>query len=1049
MQRGEKFTTPELMRACAGAGKTYELSTRYIELLAANEIPERILATTFTRKAAGEILERIYGRLADAALDSKAAAQLASDIAQPKFSSIDAQKLLSSLISAQHRLNIRTLDSFFAGITRSFSSELGFAPSWRLEDENIRRRLIRNAVGELCSTADRAEIADLVGLLSRREFARSVHEAFSNDLVRLMDLYQESEQSAWSWISVPKGLDKKEIEAVLQRIEALPLPRTGKGEVNSFWSNAVPKLLGFARNQDWENLFKASLGEAILSGAANFSRIAIPDSFRHEVLQLSLAAACDLLSKLKRSTEATRTLIAKMDKIYCTQRESSQALFHDDLKRVLSSGLRELSDRGGLEEIYYRLDARIAHLLLDEFQDTSRLDWEVLHPVVDEVLSKAGEQHSFFCVGDTKQAIYGWRGGVAEIFNNITNCWSQVRATTLDASRRLAPAVTECVNAVFSKLKSNSVLGEYGETAERWSQRFSAHSSHRIEPRGYAAYIAVESDDDDEKRGAVTKRVAALVKELHTKRPDLSIAILVRRNKTVAEIMSELGSAQNGIAASEEGGNPLTDSESVNLILSLLTLVDHPADKVASFHLGGSNLAKKFGLTTKFVEASALKVSSDYRQRILEQGLGQVILTLVNDLSVYASPREARRLRQLVEAAYKYEAALRSSPRLLDFVQLVENKRVEDPSGERVRVMTVHQAKGLEFDVVILAELDERLSKATPEVVLTHRADPLSALDRIAKAGTKVTRMLSAELTAMDQARQTEECLESLSLLYVAMTRAKYALYMVAKNASNTPTFAALLTAALSPSTGKESSGVLYECGEATWIDTVAKTSSSTPIVENLKPRALHGYAAIRGIKREIPSEREGFGKIDLKTVLMLGSAEARSRGVLFHRFFEELAFLDQAQPNIDELVNLKLSSQILHSQDHLREMARQFIEGLKAKEIGNLLISSRYKGTTKIFNELPFAYLRGDVLVNGSIDRIVVTYQGDKPIAAELFDLKSDAPASQDLDQIQKWLNSRVDYYKPQIELYREAVQRIFSLSGNDIRCTLIFIGVGGAYEL
>src|ERR1700722_16459157 len=125
----------QVIRASAGSGKTHQLTTRYLALLAAGVEADAILATTFTRKAAGEILDRVLERLAVAAGDAAAAKQLASQIGAENFGQPDFVRLLRRLLQNLHRVRIGTLDSFFMALAGSFSFELGLRPGWSICEE--------------------------------------------------------------------------------------------------------------------------------------------------------------------------------------------------------------------------------------------------------------------------------------------------------------------------------------------------------------------------------------------------------------------------------------------------------------------------------------------------------------------------------------------------------------------------------------------------------------------------------------------------------------------------------------------------------------------------------------------------------------------------------------------------------------------------------------------------------------------------------------------------------------------------------------------------
>ncbi|HWC90224.1 MAG TPA: UvrD-helicase domain-containing protein, partial [Pirellulales bacterium] len=163
-----------VIRASAGTGKTFQLSNRFLSILAGGESPERLLATTFARKAAGEIMERVLVRLADAALDADRCRELGGHLQMPKVEPAAFGQLLGNLIQRLHRLRVGTLDSFFMQLATSFSLELGLPPGWKilepLDDVRLRSEAIRRVLEQAPATGS----ARLMHLLSKGEAARSI-----------------------------------------------------------------------------------------------------------------------------------------------------------------------------------------------------------------------------------------------------------------------------------------------------------------------------------------------------------------------------------------------------------------------------------------------------------------------------------------------------------------------------------------------------------------------------------------------------------------------------------------------------------------------------------------------------------------------------------------------------------------------------------------------------------------------------------------------------------------------------------------------------------
>ncbi len=252
----------------------------------------------------------------------------------------------------------------------------------------------------------------------------------------------------------------------------------------------------------------------------------------------------------------------------------------------------------------------------------------------------------------------------------------------------------------------------------------------------------------------------------------------------------------------------MTDSPAVELVLSLLTLADHPGDKTARFHLARSPLGQSWGLADHKDSPAAWRLAEQIRHRLMVDGYGPTIYGWAKELSAVCDSRDASRLEQLVEMAYGYED--RATNRPGDFVALVQQQKVEDPTSARVRVMTVHQAKGLGFDIVVLPELDQEFSGQTPEIVVGY-PKPAARIDRVCRYVSKKLRaILPAEFQRMLAAHEQRVVEESLCLLYVALTRARYSLCMViapsSDNEKKVPsTFAGVLRAALVGSTSPSS----------------------------------------------------------------------------------------------------------------------------------------------------------------------------------------------------------------------------------------------------
>jgi ATP-dependent helicase/nuclease subunit A len=202
--------------------------------------------------------------------------------------------------------------------------------------------------------------------------------------------------------------------------------------------------------------------------------------------------------------------------------------------------------------------------------------------------------------------------------------------------------------------------------------------------------------------------VAEQIQRLHQQCPGAEIGVLTRKNLTVARLVHEL--ALLNVPASEEGGTPPVDSPAVLAVMSLLHLSSHPGCDVSRFHVATSPLGPVVGLTSWTDTREAAGVAASLRGRLMDDGYGRTLQWLSESVRSSCSQRDLLRLQQVVAAGWQFDRAPSMNP--ADFVRLLENSRFSKSEPAPVRVMTIHQSKGLEFDIVVLPELDGTLFQA-------------------------------------------------------------------------------------------------------------------------------------------------------------------------------------------------------------------------------------------------------------------------------------------------------------------------------------------------
>ncbi len=1059
IQAADKF--PHLViRASAGTGKTYQLTNRYIGLLFEDVSPDSILATTFTRKAAGEILDRVVLRLAGAVHDEKQREELAADVIKRPLTREDCLEKLAEVARSLHRMRVGTLDSFFSQIARSFSFEIGLSPAWQIVDELEDSRIRSEAIEAVLRRNDKQDLLNLTHLLAKGEATRGVGALIRSTVDQLYNIYLDTHPDPQPWHSIARlpQLSPDELTEVFDRLSILEMPTNA-------WDEARTKDLEAASDGEWGLFISKGIAAKVVAGEPKYRSRAIPAEVQMLYEQLIKHAGAQLIGKIVSQTEATHDLLEKFHVEYERLKQQRQAVRFEDVTRTLASS----QALGDMQRLIFRLDADITHLLLDEFQDTSPAQWGVIRTFANRAATadKTNDQTagSFFCVGDVKQAIYGWRGGVAEIFDAISDEIPGLQTQALNTSYRSSQAVVDTVNKVFAGIPAHNNLDRFEEAVTLWCGKVQQHTTALKDLNGYTrletcAAKAEDSYTTDASFDLAAQRVAEIVEQA----PGFSVGVLVRRNASVGQMIYRL--RKLGVSASEEGGNPLTDSAAVLACLSLLKLADHPGDGVLRFHIAHSPLGEAYGFQNlafnrKGAEAddeAAGRLAQQVRCELLTEGYGAVLQRWATILAPQCTPRELSRTMQLVQLAYDYQH--RATLRTTDFTAFVENQRVSDPSTAAVRVMTVHQSKGLEFDVVVLPELTAQFVGQHDQFVV-HKDSPTAPVSRVCRyANADIQPLLPPAVQEMFTDSFERDAVESLCVMYVALTRAVHALHMIVppteQSEWKTPrTFGGLLRAALVGKDKVEPDTLLFEHGDPQWYTNpgVEKKSAAAPepVAAPLEVKLAGAPASGPLLRQRPPSSQAGGQQTTLQEALSGAGADAMRKGVIFHAWLEQVQWLDEGRPS-DEVLTRHAMRIGAHSLN-LPEMLAEFDQMLGNATVSQTLHRARYEGwqpaeerggTSKepakvqVWRERNFSVQDKDELLTGSIDRLVVLRHGERIVAAEVVEFKTEHLES-DED-----LPARIDYYRPQMAAYRRAAAAMLQLPPAEVTARLLFVRAG-----
>ncbi len=1034
--------------ASAGSGKTYQLTNRFIYLLHLTEQPERIIALTFTRTAAGEFFHKIIEKLCAAASDADTAADLSATL------SIDAdctryRDLLALLIGRMHQLNLQTLDSFFFRVVSSFALELGLSGNLNLLDESSEPR-VRNEVrdrivhhpGEL--NAELSEFWHAFKQATYGQEQRSVEQIVAQFIDSLYVLYlaapdaQQWGQPTQIW---PNGCPWKTAstpdwdQLADNLLAALPADLS-KSQLTDFQTTAN-KVRLYGSDEKPNTLLNRALSQAdeILAGSTTLQC----GRGKNNQAQLS-GSACTALADCLRAiiwhhlhrslqnTQGVHRILEAYHHNYDRIVRRPGRLAFADLTHLLApdsagSPMRTQADSELRELMDFRLDGQYDHWLFDEFQDTSRPQWKVVHNLIDEILQDASGERSLFYVGDTKQCLYLWRNSDDRLFHEIQAHYSNIQRQPLSVSWRSAPAILDAVNEVFDDPQLISECFS-ADAAARWQQAWQAHAAAKPNQSqsGYACWIEAQKDDSPTRN----EHVLNILTELNPIERGMSVGVLVRKNSDANEVADYLRENSSLPIHTGSAVQPATDNAAGSALLSMLRVAAHPGDQLAAGHLRLIDVSTE-GLSlveaTKELRTRLLNESHEHSVRWAAQ---QVISHLPDQ-----DQRHRQRLELLIEKARAFDSEEnRDTDALIDFLR--NSTSGECSPGDAVIIETIHKSKGLEYDVVILVNEDKTVRS---DRQINALLDFDGRANWILEPIKKELMLADPELSQLHAQSESQHGFGNLCTLYVAMTRAKRGLYMISdlSRASKGST-----VHYLKERLGKDANDqalfsdhtypVLWSTGDPKFFETFSKPTDP----ETTSPLTLHSSNFNPAHPRLTLARPSGQKASQLKAGKLFDLSEQSSEfGSAVHAAFEQIEWLDM-EGNAPSLPPLD------------QPEVEQTLQNCFAEPEIRKLFTKPATSSSTVWRERNFSTVDGDQFINGTFDRVHIHYAENGSIEhAEIIDFKTDRI------QGSTTLELATERHRSQLELYRKALANILKLPETQIELKLLFTDAPALIEL
>ncbi|NHM06015.1 UvrD-helicase domain-containing protein [Flavobacterium sp. CYK-4] len=1038
--------------ASAGSGKTYTLVKEYLKIILTskkNDAYRNILAITFTNKAVFEMKSRIVYQLTQFSKPEpeEKAQRLLQDLSIETGLSVSQIKtksyeIIRHIIHNYAAFDILTIDKFTHKVIRAFAHDLNLPITFEVTLDT--ESLLNEAVDAVIAKAGEDKVLTqlLIDFTVEKtdddkswDISREILETgklIFNENNR-EELEQLSEKDIATFLII-----KERLKAAVGEIEqqnktaarnALQLMETNGVDLKSFSAGHFPNHLQSIAQGKFNPLLKKyhSLEEVKINKTA-------ADRLSIEALLPEVLSILESIYKNFERRDFYNAFLRNITPLSLLQTLSNQLARIKEEQNILSIAEfnalihKEIHDQPA-PFIYERLGERYRHFFIDEFQDTSEMQWQNLIPLIDNALSgqsDSGEKGTLMIVGDPKQSIYRWRGGKAEQFialsknenpkdkneNPFSN--KEKLVTHLETNYRSYSEIIHFNNSFFKFLSQEFENQDYRRLYQEHSYQ---QTNNKV--GGYVNLSFLPLSEIDFQSGEIDKSeiygkatLEIIQNALHSGFSYSDIAILTRKRDqgiAVANILS-----QENIPMVSSETLLIENSSQVKFIISVLSYLKNNEDieSKANFLFYVAMYAKhatpihdiiaqgiqakqdidlevflhKFDISIKF---------NDIRKKPLYEAVQAIV-----DAFLLRDKNQAYLqyfLDIILERDYHKQAGISD---FLDYWRQNSSKySIPSPEGiDAVRIMTIHKSKGLEFPVVIIPFADEDYDRKPKDKLWIEAEDTEFGLPKVLVDNTKAVASFSEKASMVYHCQKQEELLDSINVLYVALTRAEEQLYLISQTVSpkKDGTFpnsmASYFTRYLVEGNLYQEGKLVYEFGSPTKLSIKSKTRH--------QPNLIVGTSQSFDINSV---------KIAQKETLLWGTRQKQA--IEFGNVIHEILSMIQYPDDVSMAVKKALQIGIIRSEQ--QEIVYQTIRDIVTHP--DLTAFFSYKN--KILNEQSILQIQGPTV---KPDRMVLT--PDNEIL--LLDYKT---------------GKHQEKYRKQVDNYQQTIEQ---MEFKVIKKTLVYIG-------
>ncbi|GAA7456724.1 RecB-like helicase [Helicobacter pylori] len=723
------------LKASAGSGKTFALSVRFLALLFKGANPSEILTLTFTKKATAEMKERILDYLKilqkeNLESEKEKSQNILKELEEkyhldPSLVRNSAQKIYQRFLNAEIRIS--TIDAFFQSILRKFCWFVGLSANFEVnEDTEVHQQQLNEG---FLSALNNEQLEELSVFITQC----LSHESYTSDSILERLRFLKNKLYLFDPNKKEPAFDEKDF---LEKLRSL------NNQIQSI-ETASDRAKEAIKCDSFRGFLNSSL-----TWLEKKSEYLYFKKLKNEIP--TLESECEEIENdLKRYYEAKETAIfkkfPKFIQLYDNATSKIQALDFDAIKdkvHVLLNGYEEMP----AEFFYFRLDSKIAHILIDEFQDTSLNDYKILAPFIDEIKAGIGQakwHRSVFFVGDVKQSIYAFRGSFSSLFESVSKDFYH---DNLEFNHRSAPLIINYVNTIFKKAYQNSPTAHL-------EQKYPKTSQNKHVTDGYVK-VSLMADE----RELLLEQILQEAKNLleHRIEPK-DITLLCATNDDALEIKNYLQENLSAIRPSTESSANLSQFVESKIIRNALeyALAEEPYKP--------------------FYKHSVLKLAGYLHDDAIalpgfnpkKESVAGFVWKVMELFELYGE-----RAQICLELAVGCEDAD-------GFLEKLEAKKIASFNAKGAQIMTIHKSKGMQFPYVIVCErLGKPRSNNSNQFLEEYNGAELARLYYRMKNREVVDKDYARALDKEEAAKDHEE----INVYYVAFTRAELGLIVVAKD---------------------------------------------------------------------------------------------------------------------------------------------------------------------------------------------------------------------------------------------------------------------------